>query len=449
MHSSNRSARSAPRRHLVFLQYYFPPMGGGGVQRIVKFLKFADYDRWDITVLTVKASFFYTEDHSLPADIPDAARIVRSGSLDPFRLMHVARGFRPGSAPSGGGGSESGGWMRRLAMSLFVPDSRLLWYPFAAARLRRLHRDHPIDAVVASMPPFTTGLIGRSAARMNIPLILDFRDAWSDNPYLPRISGIHDALSRRMERACLKAASGVIFINPALERQYRRRFAELERMPTTTIRNGFDPDDFRNLPREPLRTGAGPFRLGIMGTVYSQGNRPLPLLAALREMLAADPGLPERFKLIFLGKWTPEFDARLTGEGLDPIVERLPYQPHDQALATASGFDALCLAIENDRPGSGEVTPGRIYEYLALRRPVLALCPVESDLADLVRDHAAGEVVPYGDVAGTREVVERWMAKRERLAHRYGGADLSAFSRKDQAGAILDFVERVLARREG
>ncbi len=429
------------KQHILFINYYFPPMGGGGVQRITKFLKYLDYDRFDVTVLTVRPSFFYTEDASLTAEIPDNVKILRSGSLDPFRLMHLFRKFlRPRSPETENNiRYESSGRARKLAMSIFIPDSRVMWLPFALWRLWRWQRQNKVHCLIASMPPFTSGLIGVYAKRLlRIPAILDFRDAWTDNPYLPPISRIHGFFNQKLERYCLRQGDGFIFVNPALQKYYQRKYPQLANQRTRMIRNGYDKADFpapvsRKISEEY-------FELGIMGTIYSQGNRPASMIMAISELLRMHSELKGQFRLTFLGKWAPEFAEWVQQQGIGEIVQFLPYLPHREALKRATEFDALALAIESDLPGSVAVTPGRIYEYLGLRKPILAMCHPESDLAFLVKTAHAGEVVTYEDTASIKKILSEWITNKEEIAERYQFTGIDEYERSHQAGELMNFL---------
>lgn len=447
MNSSDLSENTAPKKHILFINYYFPPMGGGGVQRIVKFLKYFDYTKYDVTVLTVKESYFYSSDDSLLTEIPASVKIVRSGSLDPFRLIHLLHKiknlFSPSSPPpvNSVNYKESGGRIRKIAMSVFIPDSRLLWLPFAIIKLWQLHQVHKIDLVVSSMPPFTAGLIAALFKQwMKVPFILDFRDAWTNNAYMPGMGRFHTRLNERMESYCLSRCAGAVFVNPALETFYRKRHTSRLPAKISTIRNGYDPDDFKGLPDGKEDVTSHKFTLGIMGTIYSQGNRPLTLLKAIENMLEGEPAVTSQIKLVLLGKWSPDFMNIVSKSGLKDVVAWETYLPHREALKKAAGFDALSLSIEDDIPGSEMVTPGRIYEHIRLKKPVLAICPPESDLAWLVKHHRAGEVVAYNDVAGIKAVLLDWISHRDEIAQKYRFTGMGKISRKTQTAELLKFL---------
>jgi len=350
-------------------------MGGGGVQRVLKFLKYWDFNQYHLTVVTVKPSFFYAQDGKLLEEIPSPVRVLRTGSADPFRLIYLLKKVIP--LPKSTAESqrrESSDLLRRIAGYLFLPDSRLLWLPFALVKIRRLHRRQPVDLIVATLPPFTTGLVGYFANRLlKIPYLLDFRDAWTNNPYLPQMTSVHDFLQSKIEAIVVRRATGMAFVNPNLQQYYMERYPFLSRQRCRAVRNGFDPEDFANVEKESTPPKDDIFRVGILGTVYSQGNAPYSLLEALSRMKHDDPDLANRFRLVFVGKWAGNFLSRVSEYHVDDLLEWVDYLPHQELLRFARQLDALCLAIQTGLPGSENVTPGRIYEYLALHKPIRAL----------------------------------------------------------------------------
>jgi len=456
MSLSRPSKNTARKRHIVFVNYYFPPMGGGGVQRLTKFLKYFQYKKYHVTVLTVKPSFFYTADESLLKDIPEPVSVLRSESLDPFRLLYFYRVLKnklvrkrdsskaadessPASTPTH---PESTNLIRRISMSFLIPDSRILWLPFALAKLWQLHRTNPVHLIVASMPPFTSGLIGSLFQRwMKVPIVLEFRDAWTNNPYLPQMGILYSSLNERLEKFCLTKAAGVIFVNPKLREYYERKYPSLVSRPLTTIRNGFDSEDFESLSLTDSAKHSQPLTLGIMGTIYSQGNRPVTLLKALDELLKEETGLRSKIKLIFLGKWSSDFLKLLNQFTIRDNTELISYLPHQKALTKAAEFDALSLSIESNFRGSALVTPGRIYEYLRLHKPILALCPMESDLAFLINEHNAGEAVEFERIDEIKSILKSWINNRSSLSQKYKFEKLEELDRLQLTKALLDFLK--------
>lgn len=421
-------------------------MGGGGVQRILKFLKFWDYEQFQVSVLTVKPSYFYAEDRSLVQDLPPHPQVFRSGSLDPFRLMFILRKI---CTPTGDRTSainrESGGFIRRWANFLFLPDSRILWLPLAVLKIWKIHRRQPIDLLLASLPPFSTGLIAKIAGKLfAIPYLLDFRDSWTDNPYLPVPTRLHKKIQTILEKNTIRQAAGCVFVNPALRDFYIAKIPALKNIPSTVIRNGYDPDDFQEIKREEESDTKNYFQIGVMGTVYSQGNAPLPLLEALTSLHQEEEESKQKLRLVFIGKWAGEFLKKIKEHPYSHHISLIDYLPHHQALAYAKSLDALALAVQSDLPGSAQVTPGRIYEYLYLQKPILAMCSPTGDLARLIRECQAGEVVDYYHVSELVDVLKKWLKDPAAMKVNYTFQNLEQFHRRLLTAKLMNFIRLLL-----
>lgn len=444
------SVNIARKPHVLFISYYFPPMGGGGVQRILKFLKFWDYEQFQVSALTVKPSYFYAEDQSLVQDLPPQPHIFRSGSLDPFRLIFILRKiFISPKKLKSASSQESGGLVRKLASFFFLPDSRILWMPFAILKIWKIHRQNPVDLLLASMPPFSTGLIAKTAAKLfAIPYLLDFRDSWTDNPYLPVPTGLHYKIQTILEKKTIHSAAGCVFVNPALRDYYLVKISVLKKMPFTVIRNGYDPDDFQKFEAERQVEADNYFQIGVMGSVYSQGNAPLPLLDALALMHQEEKELGQKLRLIFIGKWAIEFIKKIKDHPYRQQISLVDYLPHQQALVYAKNLDALALAVQSDLPGSAQLTPGRIYEYLYLQKPILAMCSPGGDLAFLIRQCQAGEVVDYQNVGEVVRVLKKWLKAPTTVKADYTFQNLEQFHRQRLTVEMMKFIRFVLTKDE-
>jgi glycosyltransferase involved in cell wall biosynthesis len=421
-------------------------MGGGGVQRILKFLKFWDYEQFEVSVLTVKSSYFYAEDPTLTQDLPLQPAIYRSGSLDPFRLLFILRKiFNPPGKVNSEVTQESGGLVRKLANYLFIPDSRILWLPFAVLKIWKIQRRKPVDLLIATLPPFSAGLVARVAGKFfEIPYLLDFRDAWTGNPYLPDLSVLHWKAQNFLETKTVNHSVGCVFVNPALQDYYTAKISALNKIPSTVIRNGYDPDDFR--PGKPVTTADTEkfFRIGIMGTVYSQGNAPLPLLTALTVLQQEEPELAGKLQLIFIGKWSGEFLKLIKEHPYNQQISLVNYLPHQQALTYVKNLDALALAVQGDKEGSAQVTPGRVYEYLYLRKPILAMCSPQGDLARLIRECQAGEVVDYLNEREVVNILKNWLRDPLTAGTNYSFKNIDRFHRRELTGEMMKFIRQFL-----
>ncbi|MBD3334673.1 MAG: glycosyltransferase, partial [Candidatus Eisenbacteria bacterium] len=246
---------SRPRR-VLFIAYYFPPSGGSGVQRPLKFVKYLERFGWEPVVLTVKESAaFPARDPALAADIPPSTEIHRTPIWEPHTIFQRLTGSRRGGAVDV---DTVARWDRlsfparclsRIRATLFVPDARIGWFPFAVSRARAIHRRRPVDAVLSTGPPFTAHLIGRSVARrIGRPWVADYRDPWTHAAFYPPRPGWVRRLDRRLEGRCLARADRNIVVVPAMRDEFLADHPRLAPHRFAVIPNGYDPDDFPDPP---------------------------------------------------------------------------------------------------------------------------------------------------------------------------------------------------------
>jgi hypothetical protein len=145
-------------------------------------------------------------------------------------------------------------------------------------------------------------------------------------------------------------------------------------------------------------------------------------------------------RVVFIGKWATNFLKKVKKFYLGNMVEWIPYLPHKELLVAAQRLDVLALAIDDSLQGSGDVTPGRIYEYLFLKKPILAMCPLDSDLANLIRENIAGEVLSYSDIENLESIIFEWIKDDSKLKTYYRSANLDPFDRKYLTQTYIHFL---------
>ena len=442
--------RGRPR--LLLVTYYFPPSGGAGVQRTLKFTKYLRAAGVEPVVLTVEAGAYPSLDPSLAADVPPGVRVVRTRALDPFGLYGALTGrsrrdaVAVGSIETDSAAQRAALWLRA---NVFLPDARVGWVPFAARAARRLARAGEVDAVLTSGPPHSTHLVGlrlqRELRRRGLPWIADFRDPWTGINFageLPMTAAAR-ALDARLERRVLRAADAVVTVSPTWARELEAK-GGLGPGAVRVIENGFDPDDFPpdDVPpggAAPGEGGAGgTFELTHVGSLY--GSRDPAALwqaaAALRARGEAD-GL--RIRLV--GRVDEAARASLRRYGLGDVVREDGVVSHAEAVRAMRRAGLLFLSIEPVANAAGILT-GKLYEYLASGRPVLALGPPDGDAARLLRRVGAGSVVAWGDAEAVEgrlaEALGAWR-RGEALAGASPEA-LRAVSRPAQAETLAELA---------
>lgn len=426
---------------LLVVTYYFPPSGGAGVQRPLKWVKYLPSMGVEPVVLTVRAGAYPHLDESLLADIPEDVAVERTAAPDPFGLYGRATGrsrddavqARTGRVGESPALAERGArWIRA---NLFVPDARVGWVPFALRRAEALHAENPFDAVLTTGPPHSVHLVGRGLHRKHgVPWLADFRDPWSDIHYIADLQRSDRAqrLDERLERSVLLEADAVVTVSEPLRRSLQAKAGDT---PVFSIRNGFDPSDFAHLPPEPKRKQ---FEILYTGTLYTVPENVLEGVAALREQDDAE------IRLRFVGSVPPDFPDALARHGLTDVVSVEPAVRHDEAIRLMRGASVLLLTIK-PCDYADAVIPGKTFEYLAARRPILGIGPPDGEAADILRDAGAGEMLHWsGDVVPfLQKQVAAWRMGFDEV----GPSNLEPFSRVAQTREVARILTDLSAAR--
>jgi len=425
----------APLRALV-VSYAFPPVGGAGVQRVLKLVKYLPGHGVTPAVLTVENPSVPLRDASLARDIPASTVVRRTRTLEPG---YAAKRLAWNAAAQASPGLVARGKTRLagLARHCLVPDPQVLWLPSAAFALAsRLASREPDDVVLISGPPFSQFLLavlGRLHPRTAI--VLDYRDEWTTTQGVFEMGSAVRA-HRWLERAVLRSADAVTTATEAFRAELLARFDFLDPARVRAIPNGYDPEDFpAHLP------GPRPdrFVLTYVGTVFRLTSA-RGLLDAVRLLHAREPELARLLEVRFVGRIV-ETEASFF-EGTEALgVRRLGYLEHERAVAElARSHVALCLL--DDCAGAERIYPAKIFEIMYLGRPCLALAP-EGALASLVRDCSLGEVVHPGHVEGIAAALARMLrlfrdgeigALERSRAGAAAAKDIARFDRRRLAG---------------
>jgi len=342
------------------------------------------------------------------------------------------------------------GSARAVANAVLQPDPQILWRPDAIRVGLKLLREIPHAAIVATGPPFSTLLIGAALSRSTrLPLILDYRDEWSiSNRYWEnkRQGWLANQLQSRMQRSVLRAADLILATSPSSAGALAELAEDAGSFARTTwIYNGFDPDDFQpgSLPDgmvvEPAERAAR-FRLTCVGTLWNL-NPATPIVRGVRRLIHQAPQLASRLELVFVGRRTPEQDAELDQLNGTPVtVRRLPFVAHDRAVAAMQDADALLL-LNADVPHAERIINAKAFEYIAARRPILAITP-RGDLWDLLADVPAACLHRPAETSGIAETLTGLL---QRLALEGRGpateGEISMFERREQAGELAVLLD--------
>jgi hypothetical protein len=439
------------RRRVLLVSYHFPPVGGAGVQRPAKFARYLPEFGWDVSVLQAENPSAPLIDASLLADLPADLVTVKARTLEPGYATKRASGV---SGPGWRGGMRArlGGAIRRLATIALQPDPQVLWLPAARRAGRRLLARLPHDAILATAPSYSNLVLGAMLKKHSgLPLLADYRDEWDvSSAYWENAP--RDAFSRRMQgmlqRRVLRSADAVIATTQASTARLAQRAHEAGADPIAEcIYNGWDPGDLidASTAAAAVSPAPGKFRLVYTGTLWNLTSI-APVVAAVEQLVSHRPDLAARLELVILGRKTPDQERLLARLEATPTTVHLPgYASHAVALATMQSADALLLLL-SDVPGAERVAPAKLFEYLAVGRPMLAVTP-DGETAGIVRSVEADGWRAAHDVAGIAGWLEARLEGRATATLPGREATRAGFQRRTQAAQLAALLDRVVEGR--
>jgi glycosyltransferase involved in cell wall biosynthesis len=387
-------------RRLLLLCYFYPPLGGGGVQRVLGFTRWLPRFGWDCTVVCAGPEDYWVKDETLMRQVPPGTEVIRVPGGSALSAWLRLRG--------GGGGRRSGATfagLRSLSDWWLLPDSYAGWAGrarrTAAARIAR----GGVDVMLSSSPPDSVHLAaGSLARRFRLPWAADFRDPWIHLYRRRPPTAWHAARQREMERGVLAGADLVLVTSRthagALARDPAAAGRRVECLP-----NGYEPDGTGAVPaRDPDH-----FLLVFTGMLTLTPDVET-LLEALHELLARRPEARRRIRVKLAGPYEADYADRATALGLTGIVEFTGPVAHARARELQRAADALILW----KPvGCDAAIPAKVYEYLDAGRPVLALLDEHDEAARMVRDAGATRVAPGDRAALAAEIERLYLAWKE------------------------------------
>jgi glycosyltransferase involved in cell wall biosynthesis len=385
-------------RSVLMISYYFPPLGGIGSLRALKFAQYLPEFGWDPVIIAPRNGAYY-RDSTLKFD---ARKVVRTASLEISRTAKRMMGSkRDDTRPADIGLvlDHVRSWVRRW---IYRPDAQVGWYPFALAAGRRLLRKRTCDVIFSSSFPVTAHLVAcRLHREYGVPWVAEFRDLWTDlNKY---DSQKRRRLDQATERRLLATSTAVVTVSDG----YAKILSAHTRRPVSVVMNGFDPEDFTGAGES-----AGPIAT-YMGTYYADRQDLRTALNVLGDLARSGPlaGLTVRF----VGDFPEVLREDLVQAGLTNSVEATGFVPHREALRYLGDSSLLLLAGPVSRAFPESTLRGniasKVFEYLGSRRPILYVGEADAEVEALVRRFPGVACVRPGDGAGTRNAI-LWLTQQ-------------------------------------
>lgn len=434
-----RSATGRGRTVLV-LTYRWPPQGGVSVQRVTKFVKYLARRGWRPVVHTVTNPYAPVKDQGLERDVPPGVTVYRTPTIEwegvESQIAGFAKRLRGGAAKSGGanGGGEArddeaevatvGRTEREARVKrhgqlgavgnfvwsrLMVPDPQIVWAGAAYLRSLSIARRECPDVIFSTSPPNSVNVLAAALARkLGVPWIADMRDPWTDGPrrkqWYPGNPG-RKAREAAWEKEIFTRASTVVVTTEATRRDFLNKYPWCPPEKVAVITNGFDPEDFAHVTREPKFLEPGLLHFTVTGTVETLFDL-MPFLTALRDLVHARPDARAILRVNFVGaKRQPLYDDFVARENLGDVIRFHPFKPHSESVQYVADSTVLML-FQVPREDSGAIKiQGKMCEYLYTRKPILALT-IPGETASILERARLGHVVDPRDTDAIRRTLE-------------------------------------------
>ncbi|GAB4404259.1 MAG: glycosyltransferase family 4 protein [Bacteroidia bacterium] len=444
---SRFSSYLSPVKKVLLITYYWPPSGGAGVQRVLKLVKYLRDFGWEPVVYTALDAAYPILDPSLEQDIPPGQEVLRGPIWEPYEAYKRFTGKKKDEQVYSGFLHEDRkpSLTERLSVwirgNFFIPDARSFWIGPSIRYLRRYLASHPVDAILSSGPPHSVHMIARGVkAATGLPWVADFRDPWTNIDFYDqlRLSRWADARHRRMEAQVVREADRVVTVSWVWGGEFRALGAREVRV----ITNGFDAADFA-FRHPPL---ADAFVCSHIGYLNADRNA-AALWEAFGELARELPGFRADLRLRFIGKTDHITFQQLEAQGLMDCVERLAYVPHSEVLNYTCSTQVLLLLV-NDVPNVMGHIPGKTYEYIGSRRPVLAVGPEEADVARVIRETRSGEVCGFDDKAKMKRVLLDWWRRYRKGSLATEPGEVERYTRRAATGQMAAVLDELAGGRQ-
>jgi glycosyltransferase involved in cell wall biosynthesis len=397
-------ADAGGRKKVLIITYYWPPAGGAGVQRWLKFVKYMRNFGWEPVVYTALDGEMPVIDNSLEKDIPPNLTVLKEPIREPYSIYKKITGRRKDDKINASFLSENKkpGLAEKISVwirgNFFIPDARRFWIRPSIRFLNHYMREQRISYVISTGPPHSMHLIalGLKQLQPEIKWMADFRDPWTHIDFYDKLmlTPMADKKHRRLEGAVLKKADLVLSVGEEM----RQEFAEIFRRQGgdhdnkfRVITNGYDEEDviFEIKGRDEA------FSIAHVGTLVKDRN-PAVLWKVLSKLTRQNRLLSEKLQIKLVGKTDIFVKEELAKYKLSRFVKKIDYLPHNEVIAAQQRSKVLLLLVNNTRNAKGILT-GKFFEYMAARVPILAIGPRDGDLAKILHETNTGLISDFED----------------------------------------------------
>jgi len=429
-------------KKVLIITYYWPPTGGAGVQRWLKFVKYMRDFGWEPIVYTPENPEAPVIDNSLEKDIPDNLTIIKRKIWEPYTAYKKFIGQKKEQKINAGFLSENkkpglseniSVWIRG---NFFIPDARKFWIKPSIKFLTNYLKNNPVDAMISTGPPHSMHMIALGLKqRLGIPWLADFRDPWTNIDFYDKLklTSWADRIHKRMEKEVLRRADKVVTVSWNWAEDFKKIFDR----EINIVTNGFDESDFENINKK-LSPKFSIVHIGAM----NKDRNPVNLWKVISLLVENNASFKNDIEIILIGKNDISVFESIKDNNLESYLQKIDYLPHKEVLDFASGAQLLLLPL-NNTPNVLGIIPGKMFEYLASKRPILCIGPVNGDSARIITKTQAGSVIDFKDTDRLFKELNQYykLFKKDSLFVKTMG--IKEFSRRNLCGQIVKLLTQI------
>ncbi|MCY0967755.1 glycosyltransferase family protein [Chryseobacterium wangxinyae] len=391
-------------KKILIITYYWPPAGGPGVQRWLKFAKYLPEFGWEPIIFTPENPSYPLIDESLMKDVPENLEIIKTKIWEPYQLAEKLnksnKKFKAGQFDVGNNQS----WKSKLSIwvrgNFFIPDARVFWVNPSVKFLEEYLKNNKIDVIVTSGPPHSLHLIGLNIKKKfsDIKWVADFRDPWTEISYYKhlKLTNKSDKKHRQLESEVFKNADITLATSYTDAENFRKNGAN-----ALCITNGFDESDASKTSADSVSSTK--FTLSYIG-VLEQLRNPENLWKALDDLVKTDSDFAENFSIKFVGRIDDRILESIEKSSLRNYINNLGYLSHDKAIDEMSSSTMLIITNFPNESSKG-IIPGKIFEYLATGKQIISFGPDEADVSKILQETKAGKHFSYTDSESIKQFI--------------------------------------------
>lgn len=420
---------------VLIVTYYWPPAGGSGVQRWLKFVKYFRDFGIEPVVYTVENPNYPILDESLNNDIPKGIEVLKQPIFEPNNILSL---FGKKKTESAGflnpNPSFFGKILQYIRANYFIPDARKFWIKPSVNYLKKYISKNNIDAIITTGPPHSMHLIGlKLKQQLGVKWIADFRDPWTEIDYFHQLPLSKKAVKKHhfLEQEILLNANVVLVVGNTMNKNYSKFSNNV-----VTITNGFDGELITSETNLDSK-----FTITHIGLMNADRN-PKMLWEVLAEIISENKDFSKDFKLKLIGKVDASVIEEITINNLDENVELIDYVAHDEVIEYQKKSQVLLLLLNNVPSVKGIIT-GKIFEYLMVNRPILAIAPKDGDLAEILNETNAGVVVDFEESTTLKNTILELYSKYKQGDLSVNSKNIDQFHRRELTNKVAKILKEL------